>query len=291
MPETAAQNRTAVPVGPETAARTEPSRESSPPVYTTYEQALRRERDRLRDEVLAERATTGKAQTALGRAGAERKRLLQKVRELTETLEARSVLHLTERHACRAVVDLCIVAREQAERWCEPEPGTLQDMAGIALCYSEAATRSDARARLLGYLTKRYADTDADEETGLVWLTEFTGGVMSVLEDTAKALRAWIKFAESGSDERYHPLRGALTDDATNQNTGRLATIRDPEPHEWPGWLETLQDAVFRVLPTEIERLYALADEAGREIARERREAADEDASRRAAYAEAKRCG
>ena len=48
MPETAVRtDETAAPVAPETAARTEPSRESSRPVYTEFERLVMRERDEL----------------------------------------------------------------------------------------------------------------------------------------------------------------------------------------------------------------------------------------------------
>jgi len=293
MPETAVRtDETAAPVAPETAARTEPSRESSRPVYTEFERLVMRERDELREAVLRERNDANEAWQQVGlrdRTIADAKAV---IRDLNASIRAQSPIALAERQACRAIVDLCVVSRQQAERWREPEPETLRDLSALARFYSEEATRDTARARVLDYLTETYADDEPDEETGLVWLTGFSGGVMTMLEDTSRALHSWLEFPDGGRQDpnsNMFCLSCAMWPDYTERNNERIGMISDPEPHHWPGWLESVQDAVCRVIPAEVAALLAVADEAGREIARRQDEARDEYETACAAWADAKR--
>lgn len=295
MPETAVRtDETAAPVAPETAARTEPSRESSRPVYTEFERLVMRERGELREAL---RKAEAEKNQMFGRALVAECHLDDAKAVITD-LRLRQVKALLDhrriqsRSECRAVVDLCVVAREQAAGWAQDEPGTLSDLTEIVRCYSEADSCDDARERLAAYLAERYQDTEPDEDSGRVMLTQFTGGVMSMLEDTSQALHSWLQSPDRGRDERSDPvflLRRALMPGDSERNHERIGVVADPEPHEGPGWLESIQDAVCRVIPREIEALYVVADAAGDRIAEARRNAQDEYETACAAYADAKR--
>lgn len=289
MPETSVQNATAAPVAPETAARTEPSRESSSAVYTEFELSIMRERGELREAL---RKAEAEKNQMFGRALVAERHLADAkavIRDLNASIRAQSPIALAERQACRAIVDLCVVSRQQAERWREPEPETLRDLSALARFYSEEATRDTARARVLDYLTETYADDEPDEETGLVWLTGFSGGVMTMLEDTSRALHSWLEFPDGGRQDpnsNMFCLSCAMWPDYTERNNERIGMISDPQPHHWPGWLESVQDAVCRVIPAEVAALLAVAEEAGREILRRQDEARDEHETACAAWAQ-----
>jgi len=285
MPETSVQNEAAAPVAAETAARTEPARESSSAVYTEFELSIMRERGELREAL---RKAEAEKNQMFGRALVAERHLAD-AKAVIRDLRAQALVdheRARSRAACQDVVDLGVVAREQTEGWAREEPGTMRDLTEVVRCYSHADSLDAARERLTAYLVETYADTEPDEESGRVMLTQFTGGVLSMLEDTVVALGKMLDYHKSITPI----LWSAFRDDRIEANTAAFGDAYAPVDYsDGPGWLESLTWAVRHSLPGELEALYAVADEAGDRIAKARRRAQDEYETACAAYADAKR--